>query len=180
MGGERSTAHDRLADALLLSHCTGPTLDLGCGPGRLTIGLHKRGTAALGVDCSAAAVALTRGRGGTAIHADIFDPLPAAGCWQEVLLADGNIGIGGDAVRVLTLAKYMLVPGGIVIAETDPPAIGIRSVRLRWETEDVAGEWFPWSRVGADAIAAPATAAGLRIRRTIAAHRRFFALLSMP
>ena len=32
------------ADLALLSHCAGPTVDLGCGPGRMTAALAARGT----------------------------------------------------------------------------------------------------------------------------------------
>ena len=70
------------------------TLDLGCGPRRFTASLQQRGFPALGVDTSRAAVELTRQRGGTAIHADLFAPLPAEGCWEQILLADGNIASG--------------------------------------------------------------------------------------
>ena len=52
----------------LLRRCTGPVLDVGCGPGRLTGALTARGHVALGVDVSAGAVRLARapGRAGAA------------------------------------------------------------------------------------------------------------------
>jgi hypothetical protein len=37
------------ADEELLQRCHGPVLDVGCGPGRLTIALTERGVQALGV-----------------------------------------------------------------------------------------------------------------------------------
>ena len=121
IGGPDAANHDRLADAQVLRYCSQrPTLDLGCGPGRFTASLQRRGFPALGVDTSRAAVELTRERGGTAIHADLFAPLPAEGCREQILLADGNIGIGGDPVRTLGRAADLLAPGGIVIAEIDP------------------------------------------------------------
>ncbi len=43
-------------DELLLRHCVGPTLDIGCGPGRLTAALTERGVIALGTDISPVAV----------------------------------------------------------------------------------------------------------------------------
>ena len=86
IGGPHASHPDRLADGHVLRHCSGrPTLDLGCGPGRFTASLRERGWAALGVDASRAAVDLTRDRGGTAIHADLFAPLPAEGCWEQIL-----------------------------------------------------------------------------------------------
>ena len=74
----------------------GPVLDVGCGPGRLVLGLAQRGTVALGVDPAPAAVALARSRGAPVLQRSVFDPLPGQGRWRTVLLADGNIGIGGD------------------------------------------------------------------------------------
>ena len=47
-------------DAALLEPCAGPTLDIGCGPGRLAAALALSGTPALGIDVSPAAVRLAR------------------------------------------------------------------------------------------------------------------------
>jgi SAM-dependent methyltransferase len=55
-------------EALLLRGCTGPTMDVGCGPGRLVAALSVRGVVALGIDVSPLAVALTRSRGAMALH----------------------------------------------------------------------------------------------------------------
>jgi SAM-dependent methyltransferase len=63
---------------LFVGPCAGPTIDIGCGPGRLTAALVARGLIALGIDVSTAAV----------LHA-------RAGCGVGTPLADGNIGIGG-------------------------------------------------------------------------------------
>ena len=87
------------ADEELLRHCHGPVLDVGCGPGRLTVALTERGIPALGVDISGTAVARVRRAGATALHRSVFDPLPGEGRWATVLLADGNIGIGGQPAR---------------------------------------------------------------------------------
>src|SRR5271163_136718 len=87
IGGTGGAHHDRQADEHVLRLCSRrPTLDLGCGPGRFTASLQRRGWAALGVDTCRTAVELTRRRGGTAIHADLFGPLPASGCWDQILL----------------------------------------------------------------------------------------------
>ena len=123
MGGPETAPQDRLADEHVLGHCASrPTLDVGCGPGRFTASLQQRGLPALGVDSSAAAVEMTRQRGGTAIRRDLFAPLPAEGSWEQILLTDGNIGIGGNPVRTLRRAANLLANGGIVIVEIDSPA----------------------------------------------------------
>ena len=178
IGGPDSADHDRLADEHVLWHCSPrPTLDLGCGPGRFTASLQQRGSAALGVDTSRAAVELTRARGGTAIHADLFGQLPAAGCWDQILLTDGNIGIGGDPVRTLGRASELLSPGGIVIVEIDPPTSAIGHELLRWETEHYVGPWFSWSRVNATVLDDIARAAGFCVASVSDIQARVIAVL---
>ena len=100
-------------DSVLLDACTGPTLDVGCGPGRLVAALlGRRQIQALGVDVSPVAIRRTTERGGIAIRRDVFDLLPGEGRWQHVLLADGNIGIGGDPAALLRRVRQLLSPAG--------------------------------------------------------------------
>lgn len=166
LGSPNVAAHDGVADELVMSRCSGGTVvDLGCGPGRLTIGLQHRGSSALGVDSSAVAVAMTRQRGGTAMQRDLFGWLPAQGCWDRVLLADGNIGIGGDPNRTLRRAAELLAPGGQVVIEIDSSDAELVSHDVvRWETLHTVGPWFRWARLGPGALSAAARAAGLDVR----------------
>ena len=107
-------------DAWLLDRCTGPTVDLGCGPGRLLVALARRGVPALGIDHSLVAQAQCRARGVVMLRRDVFARVPGEGRWAHVLLADGNIGIGGDPQRLLVRAAGLLAVGGTVLVETDP------------------------------------------------------------
>jgi SAM-dependent methyltransferase len=179
LGGPEATPQDRLADEHVLGQCTSrPTLDLGCGPGRFTASLQQRGLPALGVDSSAAAVEMTRRRGGTAMRCDLFAPLPAEGSWEQILLTDGNIGIGGNPVRTLRRAADLLAHGGVVILEIDSPATGLCYELLRWETEQHLGHWFPWSRVGAPSLGDIAHAAGFFVTHVVDIHDRVIAVLT--
>jgi SAM-dependent methyltransferase len=179
LGGPETTPRDRLADEHVLGHCSSrPTLDLGCGPGRFTASLRQRGLPALGVDSSAAAVEMTRRRGGTAIRRDLFAPLPAEGSWEQILLTDGNIGIGGNPVRTLRRAADLLAQSGIVIVEIDPPATAFCYELLRWETDQHLGHWFPWSRMGAGALGVIAHAAGFIVSHIVEIHGRVIAVLT--
>ncbi|CAA9292705.1 MAG: FIG01121696: hypothetical protein [uncultured Corynebacteriales bacterium] len=168
-------------DAGLLDRCSGPTLDLGCGPGRLTAALAQRGVPAIGVDVAGYAVALARGRGGTALKRDLFAPLPGEGRWRQVLLADGNVGIGGDPVALLRRCAQLLLPGGAVLCETDPPGTGLRTLRTRLEPPSGApSSWFPWVQLDPRSVSGPATAAGLTIAGWWSDADRWFVVLSRP
>ena len=150
-------------DDALLDLCAGPTLDVGCGPGRLTRALTDRGVEALGVDLSAEAIRLAVARGVPALQADVFAELPREGTWASVLLADGNIGIGGDPVALLRRCTELLTRDGIVVVEVDSPGTGVTRGRAHVTADGLAG-WMPWATVGADALPAVAADSGLAIR----------------
>ncbi|HEX6360888.1 class I SAM-dependent methyltransferase [Actinophytocola sp.] len=159
---ERWRAAPEPGDELLLTNCTGPTIDIGCGPGRLTAALTERGVAALGTDVSAVAVRLTIEAGAPAVQRNIFDRQPDEGRWWHALLVDGNIGIGGDPVRLLGRVRELLCVGGSALVEVDPPGTGLRHGRVRVSTSAADGaRWFDWAWLGADAVASTAALAGL-------------------
>ncbi|MFJ3305273.1 class I SAM-dependent methyltransferase [Streptomyces sp. NPDC086549] len=157
---ERFCAAPDAADTAVLHRCTGPVLDVGCGPGRLVAALAARGMPALGVDVSPAAVARTRRQGGTALQRSVFDRLPREGRWGTVLLMDGNVGIGGDPEALLTRLRDLLRPGGRLLAEAAPQDV---DERLTVRVEDAHGRHgrsFPWARVGTTALLHAADATG--------------------
>ena len=55
-----------------------------------------------------------------------------------------------------------------MLVELDPPCIGVVCERVRLEDGGTASEWFAWAPVGADAVDAPARAAGLRVSGALA------------
>jgi SAM-dependent methyltransferase len=151
------------ADEELLRHCHGPVLDVGCGPGRLTVALTDRGVPALGVDISGAAVALVRRAGAPALRRSVFDPLPGLGRWATVLLADGNIGIGGQPVRLLRRCAQLLAPDGQILIEAEPANIDEQVTAWLEHPDGRRGPLFPWARMGTDALLCAAAAAGLDV-----------------
>jgi glycosyltransferase A (GT-A) superfamily protein (DUF2064 family)/SAM-dependent methyltransferase len=113
------TAAPDATDIALLDRCTGPTLDIGCGPGRLAAELARRGVPSLGVDVTPVALLIARAAGATALHRSVFDRLPGEGRWPHALLIDGNIGIGGDPAALLARIRDLLLPrGGQLLVET--------------------------------------------------------------
>ncbi|BBY63166.1 methyltransferase domain-containing protein [Mycolicibacterium helvum] len=154
---------DAVFDAAVVALCDGPTIDLGCGPGRLVADLIHRGIPALGVDQSATAVRLARRSGAPALLRDVFEPLPGTGRWQTVLLADGNVGLAGDPRRILRRASELLRVGGHCVAEFDPGTAGIRAGWVRLESSRTVGPWFRWASVGVDCAAGLAAEVGLAL-----------------
>ena len=124
--------------------------------------LVRRGIPALGVDQSATAVRLARRSGAPALSRDVFDPLPGTGRWQTVLLADGNVGLGGDPWRVLRRAAELLrqrrtLRGRIRLRHsTESHRAG-----SGWNPSRAIGPWFRWASVGIDCAARLADDVGL-------------------
>jgi SAM-dependent methyltransferase len=147
------------ADDLLLDRCTGPTLDIGCGPGRLTVALGKRGVPVLGVDVSPVAVRLTMRGGGIALRRDVFGRMPGVGRWHHALLADGNVGIGGDPLALLRRVAALLVSGGTALVEVAAPGTGLLRTTVR--LADEGESWFPWAVLDARSAVAIGREAGL-------------------
>jgi SAM-dependent methyltransferase len=177
-------------DEELLSWCAGPTLDVGCGPGRLSAALRRRGVPALGIDVSTAALARARAAGATVLHRDVFADVPGTGRWARLLIADGNVGIGGDPVRLLSRARELLDPNGLVLVELAAEAelasgsvvgsVSEPGTRQRVRLEDDRGgasAWFRWASLGVAGLHRAAPAAGLAERAVWRAAGRSFAAL---
>jgi SAM-dependent methyltransferase len=153
------------ADEELLAHCIGPVLDVGCGPGRLTVALTERGIPALGVDISRAVIARARQAGAPALHRSVFAPLPGEGRWATVLLADGNIGIGGQPARLLLRCAQLLAPDGQLLIEADPGDVDERMTACLEHPDGRRGPLFPWARVGNTALLRAVADAGLSVTK---------------
>ena len=149
-------------DHRVLARCAGPALDVGCGPGRLVAALAATGTPALGIDLSAHAVALARARGAPALRRDVFGPLPGEGRWAVVLLADGNIGIGGAPRRLLRRMAELAAPGGRLVVEVARGDVDRRGPVRIITPAGVVSRPFHWAALGAPALLREAGAAGWR------------------
>lgn len=165
------------ADRALLGHCAGPTLDVGCGPGRMAAALAARGVPVLGIDVVAEAVQQTRRRGVEALQCDVFSPALDERRWGTALLADGNVGIGGDPLALLRRARSLLDPGGRVVVELDPPGSGWASQWSWLRTDGARSKPFRWARVGVDAVHDLARRAGLQVGLTDCVAGRWVAVL---
>ena len=171
----------RPGDASLIDRCSGPTLDVGSGPGRLAVALAERGVPTLGINVAPHAVRIARSAGSLTLMRDVFGRVPGTGRWMIVLLADGTIGIGGDPTALLQRVAELLAPLGRALVEVQPPGRELRRERVRLRHcrghEYQAGDWFPWAQVGADQLSGIAGEAGLPVAETWSSGGRWFATL---
>jgi SAM-dependent methyltransferase len=171
----------RPGDASLIDRCSGPTLDVGSGPGRLAVELAERGVPTLGINVAPHAVRIARSAGSLTLLRDVFGRVPGTGRWMIVLLADGTIGIGGDPAALLQRVAELLAPLGRALVEVQPPGRELRRERVRLRHcrghEYQAGDWFPWAQVGADQLSGIAGEAGLPVAETWSSGGRWFATL---
>lgn len=163
-------------DELVLARCAGPTLDIGCGPGRMVLELNRRGVPALGIDVLPEAVRHVRRQGGMALQRSIFCPLPGEGRWSVALLLDGCVGIGGAPTRLLTRLRELIGPAGIAYVEHEPDehTLELGSVRVRG-IDGETGPPVPWAALGAKAFGNAVQASGLVIADSWTTAGRAFA-----
>ena len=166
------------ADEAMLAAAPGPVLDVGCGPGRLTAALHARGVDVLGLEILPSVPVLARRAGAPLLLGDVFGPVPREGQWRTVLLADGNIGIGGDPARLLRRLRALLAPAGRVVCELHPDGDAAAPGPVRLEGLGAASAWFPWAVLGPAGVASAAASAGLHVERTWTDAGRAFAVLT--
>ncbi|MDQ6524002.1 methyltransferase domain-containing protein [Nocardioides sp. LHD-245] len=168
-----------VVDRLFLRHCAGATIDVGCGPGRLTEELALAGHVVLGVDVVHEAVTQTRHRGGPALRRDVFDRVPGEGRWDTVLLADGNVGIGGDPAALLRRMRDLLGRGGRIVVEVEPPGRPTGSADVQLTCECASTTYFAWGRVGVDGLSALADRTNLTVRAVDRYDGRWCAVLGV-
>lgn len=157
-----------------LSATEGPLLDVGCGPGRIVRAAIDAGRLALGIDISRAAVSHATADGLPVLRRSVFDPLPAEGSWGAVTLFDGNIGIDGNPVALLTRCAELLGKGGRLLVETHPEHE--RDHRFEAKLEHPTGGasgWFPWAEAGSATVLATATALGMTAMTATYGERTF-------
>ncbi|MGL5823998.1 MAG: class I SAM-dependent methyltransferase [Nocardioides sp.] len=167
------------SDQIVLEHCRGATLDIGCGPGRMAEMLATMGRVVLGIDVLPEAVFQTRERGAPALLRDVFDRIPAEGRWETALLADGNIGIGANPIVLLRRVREVLAPSGRAVLDLAPPGTGIRAGTVRLENDGRVSEPFPWATVGVDSAEYLAAEAGFEAARIYRFADRWFGVLAV-
>ncbi len=163
------------AEMRALARVVGPALDIGCGPGRHVAALAERGIPALGIDITAQALTHARARSIPVLERCVFGDVPGTGRWRSALLLDGNLGIGGDPVRLLSRVRELLAADGMALVEVEPPGAGLAPCRVRFEIAGVAGPWFDWIAIDALGLDAVCTVADLQVHECWCDDDRWFA-----
>ncbi len=148
---------------LFVEPCHGATLDIGCGPGRLAGAIAARGIEVLGIDTSVEAVRQTLARGAMALCRDVFEPMHLGSRWSHVLLADGNVGLGGDPIKLLRRVREFLDENGTVLVELEGRGVVSRNERLRLKVGDTISTPFTWSVLSVDHIERVSSDAGFLV-----------------
>jgi hypothetical protein len=112
------------------------------------------------------------------LRRDVFGSLPCEGEWSSALLADGNIGIGGDPVRLLGRVRRLLAPGGRVVVDLAPPGMGLTVGAIRIHAGDRTSRRFPWAVLSPEAVGGVASSAGLSVGDVHEYDGRWFAVLT--
>lgn len=165
------------SDRAVLDDCVGSVVDLGCGPGRMAGELSRRGHRVLGVDRSSAAARAARAAGVPVARQDLFAPVAGEGTWGTALLADGNIGIGGDPDRMLRRATALVRPGGRVVVDLAGAGVGVRVDSVHLCVGDLRSTSFPWAQVGPAALPDLARDVGLDVQAMRHRGSRWWAVL---
>ncbi len=175
-GGRWSAPADPV-DRRALRHVVAPVLDIGCGPGRHTLALAEAGIVVLGIDVTPHVLSVARTRDTPVLERCVFGRVPGAGRWSSALLLDGNIGIGGDPVELLTRVRSLLQPRGRLIVELARAPNDTRPVTARLVIDETRGPWFSWTEVDPDEINEIASRSHLRVSRRWRDDGRSFAIL---
>ncbi len=130
-------AHERRA----MEWAQGRVLDSGCGAGRHSLYLWKKGLQVTSIDISPLAVSVCRRRGlPDARVLDINQLDPASGPWDTVLLLGANLGLAGNATAGATLLARLAAAtseGAHIIAESVDPRMVTEPVHLAYLEENV-------------------------------------------
>lgn len=93
-------------------------LDVGCGPGRHSVELARRGLAVVGIDLSPTFISLARGRASSAgVGLSLFEmdalDLPFEDEFDAAIsICEGAFGLGLDDLAILRSMRRALKPGG--------------------------------------------------------------------
>ncbi len=168
----------------------GRTLDIGCGPGRVTLPLQRRGVDVVGLDHSPLAVRICRKRGVTDVRLLSVTQVSAnrLGTFDTILLIGNNFGLFGNYKRarwMLRRLHRMTTPSGRILAESTDPYATDDPIELAYQKRNrergrmsgqyrhreryrnLKGSWFDWLFVSRDEMREIVAGTGWVVREFI-------------
>jgi SAM-dependent methyltransferase len=171
-----------------LSEVGARVLDIGCGPGRHTLGLQESAFV-VGLDASEPVLSVCRDRGGkNLVLGAAARPPFKEGSFDTLLLLGNGLGISGGMERTTAMLRDLtriLSEGGSVICHTTDPdhhesgidagyveknraagrPPGLLEIRVRYRQS--VGPWFELLLLGPGEVRALLGVAGFRLQRTV-------------
>lgn len=170
-----------------LQFAKGKILDVGCGAGRHTLYLQKKGFDVTGIDFSPLAIKTCKARGCKKVKVmDVFKAKFKPNSFDTILLFGNNLGIGGSLTgvkKLLKKLKSLIKPHGhLLLTSMDVTKttkeihqnyhqrnqkagryIGI--VKIRIEYKDLISDWFQWAHVEPEVLQKIAKETGWNIKQ---------------
>lgn len=182
-GGERQA----------LRHVRGRVLDVGCGAGRVTLELQRRGFDTVGVDASPLAARAARLRGVDTVWRTSLENLgPRIGAFDSIILFGNNFGLFGTPEeahdRLKEWARLTKTDARIFVESTSAYGGGapgfdrtyyrrnrangrpLGELRARYRYEDSIGGWFTWLFVGRSEMREILRGTGWHVSRVFGSH----------
>jgi SAM-dependent methyltransferase len=176
-----------------LRHVRGRALDVGCGAGRVTLELQKRGFDAVGVDSSPLAARAARLRGVDMVWRTSLEKLGGRiGDFDSVILFGNNFGLfetpGAAHDRLKEWARLTKRDARIFVESTSAYGGGAPGfdrtyyrrnrangrppgeLRARYRYEDSIGGWFTWLFVGRGEMREILRGTGWHMARVFGSH----------
>ena len=167
----------------------GRVLDIGCGPGRVSLHLEARGHEVVGIDVSPLAVRVARARGARDARVLAIEDVDSGlGQFQTVVMFGNNFGLLRSRtaaprllrrLRRVTTKDARILAASLDVYRTDNPAhLAYQErnrarrrmsgqIRLRIRHLQYATPWFDYLMVSPAEMAELAAAGGWRLERTI-------------
>jgi 2-polyprenyl-3-methyl-5-hydroxy-6-metoxy-1,4-benzoquinol methylase len=181
------------AERQSMRYVRGRVLDVGCGAGRVTLHLQRRGFDAVGLDASSLAIQAARLRGVKQLRCASLETLASnIGSFDTVVMFGNNFGIFGSTERarkILTQwAKKTNPRARIFLESTNPYCGGAPGIdrayyrrnkergnspglaRFRYHYDHYVGSWFSWLYVSRSELRVLVRGTGWHLAHVLGEH----------